>query len=158
MTFRVSVGGVAPRLSLRDADGRPVTQESLADGRPLVLYFMRTADCAVCKRHVRQLAAQHDELERRGVRVAVVVPDGTEKAAALKARLSTPFPILSGQESAAHAAVGLGRGLFGRLQQSGTIVVDADGIVRHVTSSTVPTGALDEPRLLRDLEAIAQPA
>jgi len=154
----IPIGAPALHLTLRDVAGSPVALDDLAGGRSLVLYFMRTSDCVVCKRHVRQLAIRHDDLRRRGASVAVVVPDSSQAAGELQASLSLPFPVVSGADGDAHAAAGLGRAVFGRLQRSGTILLDPDGTVRHVTSSTLPLGALDEQALLDDLDAIPERA
>lgn len=116
----------------------------VADG-PQVVYFMRTSSCAVCQKHVKKLAEDHPRISAAGADVVVVVPDGGEQAAALAARLSAPFPIVSSPE--AHAAVGLVSKVFGQLQQSGTLVV-ADGTVRHLRTATVPLRAFDEAAML----------
>lgn len=131
-----------------------MSPSDIADGHPLVLYFMRAADCAVCRRHVKQLVAAGDELQERGARVAVVVPDGIAEAAEVKASLDVPYRVVSGANGSAHAGFGLHKAVFGQLQQSGTVLLDGAGVVRHVTAATLPIGALNKSALLRDLDAL----
>lgn len=54
-----------------------------------------------------------------------------------------PFPVVVGAGTDVHAAVGLMRKVFGALQQSGGVLVDRDGIVRHAHSATNPGGSYD---------------
>lgn len=156
MTSTLTLGAAAPPLALQDPNGLPLNLAAIADGHPLVLYFMRTADCVVCARHVKALVRARHEITRREARVAVVVPDGPAEAGELQLRLAVPFPVLSGRTGRAHAAFGLTKAVFGQLQQSGTILLDSDGIVRHRTTATVPFGAFDEQALLADLDALGQ--
>ncbi|MBL9037082.1 MAG: hypothetical protein JNG84_01085, partial [Archangium sp.] len=64
-----------------------------------------------------------------------------------------PFPVVAGHD--AHRAVGLGRVLFGVVQQSGTLVVDPRGVITMVVRATVPTGAFPEDDVFKLLEARA---
>lgn len=131
-----------------------MSSSDIADGQPLVMYFMRAADCAVCRRHVKQLVAAGDDLRQRGARVAVVVPDGIAKAAEVTASLGVPYRVVSGANGSAHAGFGLHKAVFGQLQQSGTVLLDGTGVVQHVTVATLPIGALNKPALLRHLDAL----
>lgn len=134
----LEAGSPAPPLVLEDTEGRTVR----LDGHATLLYFMRSALCPVCTRHVRDLVASAGTLAAAGVRVFVAVPEDRPAAAAWRAKHRIPFPVLTGRP---HELVGLGRKVFGSVQQSGSVLVDAQGIVRHAHGATLPTGSYDRP-------------
>ncbi|MET8849739.1 peroxiredoxin family protein [Amycolatopsis sp. NPDC004625] len=134
----LEAGSPAPPLVLEDTEGRPVR---LA-GQATLLYFMRSASCPVCNRHVRELVESAGVLAAADVRVVIAVPEDRPAAAAWRAKHRIPFPVLTGRP---HELVGLGRKLFGSMQQSGSVLVDAQGIVRHAHGATLPTGSYDRP-------------
>lgn len=113
-----------------------------------VLYFMRTIDCIVCRSHVRRLRELAPALQERGADVIVLAPAvGAADASAWIAE--QPFSILL--VDGAHESAGLGRALFGRIQQSGTIVVEAGGRVILSRRATLPFQSFDENELLARL-------
>jgi len=90
-------------------------------------------------------------LAERDARV-LVIGGGTALAARLAARfLRLPFPVLHDPERAVYRAYGFERKL-GVFQQSGTVLVDREGVVRHRTAGLNPSGALDGGLLLTALE------
>lgn len=143
----IASGEPMPALDLQDSDGTPLDLDARAAGHSVLLYFMRTADCPVCLGHVRTLMGRADEFEASDVEVIVVVPDGVEAAATLRSAQRIPYPVTTGRTGSAHEAVGLNQKLFGRVQQSGSILVGPNGRVLHAHGATVPTGALDRPGL-----------
>ncbi|NIH86474.1 redoxin domain-containing protein [Amycolatopsis granulosa] len=134
----IEPGSPAPEMVLEDTEGRTVRVSDFAG--PVLLYFMRSTSCPVCQRHVRDLA-ERDDLT--GVRVLVVVPEDRAEAAAWKARRRIPFPVLTSPRGTPHEMVGLNRKLFGSMQQSGSVLIDGEGIVRHAHGATLPTGGYD---------------
>lgn len=113
-----------------------------------VLYFMRTIDCVICRAHVRRLRELAPTLQKSGADVVVFAPAvGAANANAWIAE--QPFPIL--QVTGAHESAGLGRALFGQVQQSGTVVVDAQGRAVLVRRATLPFQSFDEGELLARL-------
>lgn len=148
-------GDVLPRLSFL-REGKPVRVEPGRGG--LLLYFMRTADCPLCRAHVKRLVAMHPELTRQGVNVGVVVP-APDSEVGVSTSLRTPFPVVQGQ--AAHAQLGLERVLFALVQQSGTVVTDAAGRVTLLNRATNPASAFPEDAVWALLEGpgrLAAPA
>ena len=90
-------------------------------------------------------------LAERDARV-LVIGGGTAIAARMAARfLRLPFPVLHDPERAVYRAYGFERKL-GVIQQSGTVLVDRDGIVRYRTVGLNPFAALDRGALLGALE------
>lgn len=127
-----------PRLSLsrRGARFDPPQGRSGA-----LFYFMRTGDCPVCRAHVRRLAQLWPEFSAAGFTVIIVTVDEKD-AAEVESTLSTPFPVAWGVE--AHRGLGFGRVLFGTIQQSGTVVTNAEGTILKLVRSTLPSNAFRE--------------
>ena len=110
-----------------------------------IFYFLRTADCPVCRNHVKRLAELAPSLAELGADVTVLAPDGEAPAWAA----GLPHPVLTGE--AAYLAAGFGRTL-GAIQQSGTIVASGDGVILDVRRATLPFQAFDERALLALLQ------
>ena len=119
--------------------------------RARIVYFMRAIDCAICRSHVRRLVALGPTLHEAGVDVTVFAPAAGAEPAARWIE-SQPFPVRLTQD--AHASAGLGHALFGRVQQSGTFLVGADGRLLIVRRATLPFQAFDEHELLDTLRAV----
>jgi peroxiredoxin len=144
----IEPGTPAPEMVLEDTEGRTVRVRDFEG--PVLLYFLRSMSCPVCRRHVRDLAGCED---LANVRVLLVVPEGREEAAAWKDRHRVPFPVLTGSHGTPHEKVGLSRTLFGSMQQSGTVLIDGDGVVRHVHGATLPTSGYDRKGIVAALRA-----
>lgn len=135
-------GDALPPLALLH---RGVPFKPPATSKGTLYYFMRTADCPVCRAHVRRLTQLWPTFERAGFSVVVVVNDATG-ASSVATSLKPPFPVVSGAE--AHRGLGFERVLFGLVQQSGTVVVDARNIIIKLVRATMPTSAFPEDDLL----------
>jgi peroxiredoxin len=122
-------------LSLKD---NSKTFEIPADlQKPTVLYFMRAANCAQCNRHAREINQLQSELEAKSMEAIIIVPENVQTADKVKARNKLTIPVLSG-EGSAHALAGLDKKFLGLIQQSGTVVVDASGVVLYKRIATNP--------------------
>jgi peroxiredoxin len=91
-----------------------------------------------------------DALEKRNA-TALVIGGGTRLGARLATRwLRLPYPVLHDPERITYEAYGSER-LLGIYQQSGTVVVDADGriVLERITSN--PRRALPMAEILRAL-------
>ena len=116
-----------------------------------VFYFMRTGDCPVCRVHVRRLLDLKDRLAGLGASVTVLVPEES----APKWAAGFALPVAAAPEL--YALAGFHRTL-GAIQQSGTLVADANGQVLSVRRATLPFQAFDEHELLALLETSAAAA
>ncbi|MCK2217795.1 peroxiredoxin family protein [Actinomadura sp. ATCC 31491] len=137
----LEIGSPAPDVVLEDTDGRAVRLSG--DGRAVLVYFLRSTTCPVCNRHVRDLVRRAGELAAAGVRVLVAAPEDPPVAAAWKARRGIPFGVLAGRDGTPHELLGLRKAAFGSVQRSGTLLVDAKGVVRLARGATLPTGGYD---------------
>nr|BFE87039.1 hypothetical protein GCM10020093_096400 [Planobispora longispora] len=50
--------------------------------------------------------------------------------------------------------IGLSRKVFGSLQQSGSVLIDSRGIVRHAHGATMPTGGYDRKGITAAVRAL----
>lgn len=141
----------APDMDLVDTAGRPWRLSDNRDARATLLYFMRSTSCPICNRHVRDLVAQRADFDAENIRVVVVVPEEPGAASAWKTKRAIPFPVLTG---GAHESVGLTRKFFGSMQQSGTVLVDGDGTVRHAHGATMPINSYDKKGIAAAIHAL----
>ncbi|MEV4141140.1 redoxin family protein [Dactylosporangium sp. NPDC049742] len=127
-----------------------ITVAELRDGRRgVAVYFVRAASCAVCLRHVKELAGLR--LADRGVTPVVVVP-GEDAQAARVRRVAGPVRVVASPGAEAHHAAGLPRSML--LQHSGTLLVDAAGEVRYRLATTLPMGSFDAAALTAAVDAL----
>lgn len=119
---------------------------------------MRSTSCPICNRHVRDLAQRADDLAADDVRVLIAVPEDRPEAVKWKEEHGIPFPVLTGRHENPHELVGLSRKVFGSMQQSGSILVDRQGIVRHAHGATLPTNSYDEPGITAAIASLRTPA
>ncbi|MET7420165.1 redoxin domain-containing protein [Dactylosporangium sp. NPDC005555] len=138
------------RVAFTDGTGAQVTVADLRGGtRGVALYFIRAASCAICVRHVKDLAGLR--LDDRDVTPVVVVPGGEAQAARVR-RVAGPVRVVSSAGAEAHHTVGLPRAML--VQQSGTLLVDAKGDVRYRLAATLPTGGFDAAALTAAVAAL----
>ncbi|MDQ7803030.1 peroxiredoxin family protein [Amycolatopsis sp. A133] len=153
----LEAGSPAPELVLEDTDGQTVRLADHRGRHAVLLYFMRSTTCPVCRRHVRALA-EDAALPAAGVRVLIAVPEDRATAAAWRAKHRIPFPVLTGRRGSPHELVGLSRTVFGALQRSGSILVDVHGVVRHAHGAALPTGSYDSGGIAAAVAALGAPA
>ncbi|MFI7633300.1 peroxiredoxin family protein [Nonomuraea sp. NPDC049400] len=140
----LETGSPAPDVVLEDTDGQTVRLSDYRGKHAVLIYFMRSTSCPVCNRHVRDLIRRRDELAADNVHVFVAVPEDRQEAAAWKAKRQIPFPVLIGRRGTPHEMIGLSRKVFGSLQQSGDLLIDAQGVIRHAHGATMPTSGYDK--------------
>jgi peroxiredoxin len=150
----LEAGSPAPDVVLEDTDGQPVRLSDYQGNHAVLIYFMRSTSCPVCYRHVQDLIRRRDEFAADNVRVLVAVPEDRPAAAEWKARRQIPFPVLTGRHNTPHEMIGLSRKVFGSMQQSGSILIDAQGIIRHAHGATVPTSAYDRKGITAAVQAL----
>ncbi|MEU1662922.1 peroxiredoxin family protein [Streptomyces sparsogenes] len=139
----LTIGSPAPQVVLEDTQGQTVRLSDYQGEHAVLLYFLRSTSCPVCNRHVRKLADSGGEFAASDVRVLLAVPEDRETAAAWQAKHRVPFTVLTGRSGTPHEMIGLSRKIFGSMQQSGSVLIDSGGIVRHAHGATLPTGGLD---------------
>lgn len=151
----LETGSPVPDVPLEDTDGRTVRLAGLGGDRAALVYFMRSTTCPICNRHVQDLVRARGEYAANGVQVYVAVPEDRETAAAWKGKRGVPFPVLVGRGGVPHETVGLERKMFGSMRQSGSVLIDAGGVVRHAHGATMPIASYDKKGIAEAVRRLA---
>ncbi|MGI5486745.1 peroxiredoxin family protein [Microtetraspora malaysiensis] len=150
----LETGSPAPDVVLEDTDGQAVRLADYQGNHAVLIYFMRSTSCPVCNRHVQDLIRRRDDFAADNVRVFVAVPEDRQAAAEWKAKRQIPFPVLIGRHSIPHEVIGLSRKVFGSLQQSGSILIDPQGVIRHANGATMPTSGYQRKAITAAVQAL----
>ncbi len=126
------VGDLAPASALLDEAGKLTTLAKVADGRPLVLLFIRSHEAAVC---IRQLLEYRDAtlgFTRLHTRVVAISAAEPPLLSFFRRERGIPFPLLADPDQRAIEAWGLlDTADRGGVAHPATFVLDGNGIVRQ---------------------------
>ncbi|QKW39955.1 peroxiredoxin family protein [Actinomadura sp. NAK00032] len=150
----LEIGSTMPDVLLEDTDGRDVRLSDYQGRSAVLIYFMRSTSCPVCNRHVQDLVRSWDEVAGADVQVLVALPAAREEAVAWKDKRRVPFPVLVGREGTPHEMLGLSRKVFGSMQQSGSVLFDRQGVIRHSNVATMPTSGYDKKGIIAAVQAL----
>ena len=100
------------------------------------------------------MGRSHDDFADRNTRILAIGKGTTRGATRVASMLSLPFPVLADPSGASYSQFGYARSFF-VIQQSGTVLIDSAGVVRHVHRATNPGAALDMHALTTAVKAIA---
>lgn len=92
-TKLLQVGQKLPPFELKTLDGE-VFKSSSFNGHPYLLMFYRGNWCPLCMAQIREVAADYLELDRYGVKVALISPQPEKQTKALADRFEVPFEFL----------------------------------------------------------------
>jgi peroxiredoxin len=84
-----------PQFILPDDRGRARSLVELADGKPLLLFFFRFAECPTSRRDLAHYAEQYRRIESLDARIVAISTDTTDRLRRLRLELHLPFPLLS---------------------------------------------------------------
>ncbi len=146
--------GSTPKLALDDTDGHEVVVADHRGKDNVFIYFMRALSCAQCNAHVQNMAKNKADFEAANVTVLIAVPEDPADAAAWKTKKNIPFPVVVGKAGTAHAEGGRLRKGFGAIQQSGSILLDKDGVVRYTHVSTNPGASYSRTEVATAIAAL----
>ncbi len=126
------VGEAAPASLLLNEAGKPTTLLKIANGRPLILLFIRSHESAVC---IRQLLEYRDAtlgFTRLNAQVAAISVAEPSLLAFFRHERGISFPLLSDPDQQMTEAWGLlDAADHGGLPHPATFVLDAHGVVRQ---------------------------
>ena len=154
MSAPFEAGAQFPDLALQDTEGRSTRLGEAMGGEPAVVYFLRSASCAVCRNHLKSIAKKHSDIKNSGAQVLAVVPDGLDAAKELATWLSLPVRVFT-NTTHSHAEAGLEPVLFGKLQPSGTLLLGKTRHVHYARRASFPPLSYNERELM---EALAKGA
>ncbi len=100
-----------------------------------------------CRARSAQLGRQYKNLQAVNTEVLVILGDPVERARKYASDLDLPFPVLADPDRQVYHRYGLEKALI-LIQQSASILVDQNGIIRYMQRATSPMIWLNEPREL----------
>lgn len=101
------VGARTPQVTLRDAEGRPVSLRTLLAEKPTVLVFYRGGWCMYCNTHLGQLKQAEARVLESGWQIVAVSPDRPEKLRESLQKHEVNYTLLSDSDMAAAQAFGI---------------------------------------------------
>ncbi|MCP5095945.1 MAG: redoxin domain-containing protein [Chloroflexi bacterium] len=105
-TPSLTVGQQFPDLKFKD-EKRTAVLTSTFIGQKVLYLFYRGNWCPFCMSQVREIAAQYHELDRRGVRVALISPQPHKLTAELAAKFQVPMMFLVDEKNQAARKLGI---------------------------------------------------
>jgi peroxiredoxin len=109
-----------------------------------------------CRSLVAQLGRLHNEFRAAGAEILVILGGTPEQARNYAESLKAPFPVLSDPERTIYHRYGLEKALV-VIQRTASIVVDRDGLIGYIKSTTSPMPWLRESgELLNAVAAVGQ--
>jgi thioredoxin-dependent peroxiredoxin len=148
----IQVGQPAPDWTLPSASGE---MESLAAqrGHSVVLVFVPSVNCPICRAQLRTLQAALPELRARGTAAFAISTDLPAVQRSYSAMLGLEYPLLSEAPAFGLHPVGSAYGVYhgagsqaGPVDISAVVVIDAAGVVRAV--SVLPNQFIDANQLI----------
>lgn len=103
-------GTAAPNVTVRTADGSPVSLQALLMQKPTVLIFYRGGWCPYCSRQLAELKSIEQDLVNEGYQVLAVSPESPEKLQSQK--LETEFAVTLISDESLDAIRGFGVGYY----------------------------------------------
>jgi thioredoxin-dependent peroxiredoxin len=129
---QLNAGDQAPRFSLPDQDGKPVSSETLK-GKTAVVYFYPADDTPGCTTEACQFNDNLQQFQQAGVPVIGISPDETGSHVRFRNKYGLKFELLSDpghQTMAAYGAWGERPGRGEGVIRS-TVLLDPDGTVKR---------------------------
>src|ERR1700744_6331778 len=90
----LDIGGRAPEFTLPDHTGQPASLSTLLRSGPLILYFYPADFTPGCTKEACMLRDLHEEIQKVGLSVAGVSPQGPERHREFREKYQLPFTLL----------------------------------------------------------------
>jgi len=103
---QIGVGQPLPAVTLRNTAGEAISSASLTD-KPTVWIFYRGNWCPLCMAQIKEVAAQYQQLDELGVRVALVSPQPHKFTVGLARKFDVFFDFLTDEGNRAARALGI---------------------------------------------------
>lgn len=102
----LEIGRQLPVFELKNRSGESIDSASLLD-KPTVWIFYRGNWCPLCMAQIKELAADYQQLQAMGVRVALVSPQPHKFTVGLAKKFDVQFDFLSDEGNRAARALGI---------------------------------------------------
>lgn len=93
LNTQLATGSKLPTVSFVDSEGTAVSSTDFS-GQKVLYLFYRGNWCPFCMAQIREVAAQYQELEQRGVRVVLISPQPPDHTRQLADRFQVPMTFL----------------------------------------------------------------
>ena len=103
-------GTTAPNVTVKTADGSPVSLQALLMQKPTVLIFYRGGWCPYCSRQLAELKSIEQDLVNEGYQVLAISPESPKKLQSQK--LETEFAVTLISDESLDAIRGFGVGYY----------------------------------------------
>lgn len=133
----------APRFTLPDQTGKPVSLQGLLENGPVVLYFYPADFTPGCTKEACTIRDLHGELVAARLQVAGISPQGTESHQRFAEKHQLPFLLLSDVDKAVIVDYGV-NGPLGFGVRRATFLIDQDGIIRDAVLADLRIGQHEE--------------
>ncbi len=103
---QLDVGQPLPVVEPKNTAGETISSASLAD-KPTVWIFYRGNWCPLCMAQIKEIAAQYQQIEELGVRVALVSPQPHKFTVGLAKKFDVAFEFLTDEGNRAARTLGI---------------------------------------------------
>ncbi len=90
----LKVGEKAPLINGVDQFGKTVDSKEILEEKKILVVFYRGNWCPYCRKHLKSLQENLEDLQKRGVFVMVVTPEKVEKTLETSKKIEATFSIL----------------------------------------------------------------
>jgi len=132
----VEVGLPAPLFTLPSNQHETVHLADLIGQHNILLFFMREFSCPSCRQTVSHLKSLYDKLSAADVSIYIIGGGDRKYAEQLATLYKLPFPVLADLKREVYAQYGLHK-VVKFNQQSGTYLIDKQGILRYMRQATL---------------------
>lgn len=135
-------GSMAPNVTVKTADGSPVSLRALLMQKPTVVIFYRGGWCPYCSRQLAELKSIEQDLVNEGYQVLAISPESPEKLQTQK--LETEFAVTLISDESLGAIRGFGVGFY---VPNDTRKLYKDRMNVELTADTTQTAVLPAPAI-----------
>nr|WP_297348627.1 peroxiredoxin-like family protein [uncultured Glaciecola sp.] len=135
-------GSMAPSVTVKTADGSPVSLQALLMQKPTVLIFYRGGWCPYCSRQLAELKSIEQDLVDEGYQVLAISPESPKKLQSQK--LETEFAVTLISDESLAAIRGFGVGFY---VPSDTRKLYKDRMNVDLTADVTKTAVLPAPAI-----------
>ena len=132
----VEIGAPAPLFILPSNQHEAVHLADLIGRHNILLFFMREFSCPSCRQTVSHLKSLYPELLAADVSIFIVGGGDRKYAEQLAVLYKLPFPVLADLKREVYAQYGLHK-VVKFNQQSGTYLIDKQGVLRYMRQATL---------------------
>ncbi|MFT5670666.1 MAG: peroxiredoxin [Glaciecola sp.] len=101
-------GATVPNVTVKTADGSPVSLQALLMQKPAVIVFYRGGWCPYCSRQLAELKDIEEDLVKEGYQILAISPESVEKLQSQKLQTKFAAQLISDESLNAIKAFGIG--------------------------------------------------